>query len=76
VGRQLRAAVQTSFVKQRLIALFARPSGADLAYLRGLLEDGTLRPAIDRTFRLPEVPEAIRYLQHGQTRGGKVVIIV
>jgi NADPH:quinone reductase-like Zn-dependent oxidoreductase len=32
-------------------------------------------PVIDRTYRLPEVPEAIRYLEGGHARG-KVVISV
>jgi hypothetical protein len=35
---------------------------------------GTRR--FDRTFRPAEAPQAVRYLQHGQTRGGKVVITV
>jgi NADPH:quinone reductase-like Zn-dependent oxidoreductase len=32
-------------------------------------------PVIDRTYRLEEVPEAIRYLEEGHARG-KVVIRV
>jgi NADPH:quinone reductase-like Zn-dependent oxidoreductase len=43
--------------------------------LRDLIEVGKIRPVIDRTFPLSEVPEAMRYLESGQVRG-KVVITV
>lgn len=38
-----------------------------------LLEAGAIRPVVDRTFPLAEVPEAIRYLRDGRAHG-KIVI--
>jgi NADPH:quinone reductase-like Zn-dependent oxidoreductase len=76
VDRMLRTVLLTPFLQQRLVALFVKPNGADLEYLRELLEAGKVNPVVDRTFELAEVPEAVRYLQHGKTRGGKVVITV
>jgi NADPH:quinone reductase-like Zn-dependent oxidoreductase len=55
--------------------LLARQRRDDLAVLRELLEDGKVTPVIDRTYPLNEVPEAIRYIEHGHARG-KVVITV
>jgi NADPH:quinone reductase-like Zn-dependent oxidoreductase len=40
-----------------------------------MIEAGTLKPVIDRTYPLIEVPDAIRYLEEGHSRG-KVVITV
>jgi NADPH:quinone reductase-like Zn-dependent oxidoreductase len=74
--RNLGAGLLTLFVKQRLVTCFARAKGSDLEYLRGLMEAGKMTPVIDRTFPLAEAPEAVRYLQHGKTRGGKVVLTV
>jgi NADPH:quinone reductase-like Zn-dependent oxidoreductase len=74
--RNIGASLLTPLVKQRLVGLFAKASGADLQYVRELVEASKVTPVIDRTFRLADAPEAIRYLQHGQTRGGKVVITV
>jgi NADPH:quinone reductase-like Zn-dependent oxidoreductase len=74
--RNIGAGLLTPLVKQRLVGLFARASRADLQYVRELVEAGKVTPVIDRTFRLTEAPEAVRYLQHGRTRGGKVVITV
>lgn len=47
----------------------------DVAVLVGLIEAGKLRPFIDRSYPLSEVPEAIRYLESGQARG-KIVITI
>ena len=40
-----------------------------------ILEDEKVRPVIDRTYPLTEVPEAIRYLEQGHA-AGKIVITV
>jgi NADPH:quinone reductase-like Zn-dependent oxidoreductase len=74
--RNVAAGLLTPLVKQRLVGLFAKANHADLEYVRELMAAGKVTPIIDRTFRLAEAPDAVRYLQHGQTRGGKVVITV
>jgi NADPH:quinone reductase-like Zn-dependent oxidoreductase len=55
------------------ITAVARKS--DLVVLRDLLETGKLKPVIDKTVALSEVPDAIRYLQEEHARG-KVVVNV
>jgi NADPH:quinone reductase-like Zn-dependent oxidoreductase len=47
----------------------------DLVVLKELLETGKIKPVIDRTVALSEVPDAIRYLEEEHARG-KVVVIV
>jgi len=47
----------------------------DLDFLRELLATGKVKPVIDRTYPLNEVPDAIRYLETGHARG-KVVITI
>jgi NADPH:quinone reductase-like Zn-dependent oxidoreductase len=49
------------------------PSQADLVALTELIESGKVTPVIDRTYPLGEVPEAIRYVDEGYSRG-KIVI--
>ncbi|MCH8979323.1 MAG: NAD(P)-dependent alcohol dehydrogenase, partial [Armatimonadetes bacterium] len=51
------------------------PNKEDLVFIKELLEAGKVRPVIDRTHSLSEVPAAIRYLEEGHARG-KVVITV
>jgi len=43
--------------------------------LKELLEEGQLKPLIDKSYPLSEVPDAIRYMQEGRARG-KIVITV
>jgi NADPH:quinone reductase-like Zn-dependent oxidoreductase len=45
----------------------------DLAFLAELMQSGKVKPVIDRTYKLSEVPEAIKYVEQGHARG-KVVI--
>jgi NADPH:quinone reductase-like Zn-dependent oxidoreductase len=73
--RNLRAPVLSRFVGQRLRMLASKPRQEDLQTLRELIEAGKLTPVIDRTYPLAEVPEAIRRLEAGHTRG-KLVIAV
>jgi NADPH:quinone reductase-like Zn-dependent oxidoreductase len=63
-------------VGQRLRMLSSKPRPEDLRTLRELLEAGKVVPAIDRTYPLGEVPEAIRQMVEGHGGGGKTVITV
>ena len=49
------------------------PNVGDLTVLADHLADGTVVPALDRTFTLAETADAIRYLEDGRARG-KVVV--
>jgi NADPH:quinone reductase-like Zn-dependent oxidoreductase len=74
-GRSLRAPLLSRFVGQRLRMLASKPGQDDLVVLAELIEAGKLTPVIGRTYPLGEVPEAIRQLEQGHTRG-KLVITV
>ncbi|GAA4440008.1 NAD(P)-dependent alcohol dehydrogenase [Phytohabitans houttuyneae] len=76
MGLQIKAQVAARFVRHRLTSLSGVTPGAEhLATLRELIESGKVAPAIDRTFTLAQVPEAIRYLEAEHARA-KVVITV
>jgi NADPH:quinone reductase-like Zn-dependent oxidoreductase len=73
--RNLRAPVLSRFIGQRLRMLASKPNQDDLQVLRELIEAGKLRPLVGQTYPLAEVPEAMRALEAGKTRG-KIVITV
>lgn len=74
-GRQLRALVVSMFVSQRLTMLASKERHKDLEMLRPFLESGQVIPVIDRIYTLAEVPDAMRHLAAGLTRG-KIAIAV
>jgi NADPH:quinone reductase-like Zn-dependent oxidoreductase len=70
-----RALVVSRFVSQRMLLMLAKVTKQDLVVLKELIEDGKVTPVIDRTYRLSEAPEAIRYLEAGHARGKVVVTL-
>jgi NADPH:quinone reductase-like Zn-dependent oxidoreductase len=61
--------------ESRKFRLVAEGPNKGLAELKELLEAGELVPIIDRTYRLSEVPEALRYFGEGRHKG-KIAIAV
>jgi len=73
LARPLKAMVLSPFISQQMGMMMADPSQKDLTVLADLMQSGKVKAIIDRTYKLAEVPEAIRYLEEGHARG-KVVI--
>jgi NADPH:quinone reductase-like Zn-dependent oxidoreductase len=72
----VRSQVVAKFVRrQRILLLEPPPDKALLVSLREFAEEGRLTPVIDRTYKLEEAPDAIRYLETEHARA-KVVITV
>ena len=73
--RLARPFVLSPFVRQDLRRYLSHPNRADLTVLTGLVEEGKLRPVIDTTYALGDVPAALRQIEAGHVRG-KVVVRV
>ena len=68
------AALVTRFVGSRRAKLgIGRYRQEDLLLVRELVEAGTYRPVIDRTYALDEIVEATRYVESGQKTGNVVL---
>jgi NADPH:quinone reductase-like Zn-dependent oxidoreductase len=73
--RNLRALLLSPVVGPRFMALTSAETADDLAVLRGLAEDGLLRPVIGATYTLDEAAEALRTLDGGHATGKQVIRI-
>jgi NADPH:quinone reductase-like Zn-dependent oxidoreductase len=60
---------------QTIKAVAAKPNQADLVILRDFLAAGKIKPMIDRTYPLSEVPIAIHQLEQRQVTG-KIAIVI
>lgn len=72
-SRIIGVVIRGRILRQHVRFFIAQPGADDLATLRDMVVAGTVRPAIDRTYRLDDAREAIRYVGTGRARG-KVVI--
>jgi NADPH:quinone reductase-like Zn-dependent oxidoreductase len=70
---ELNAYVRSRFVSEKFVAYIANLNKADLTFLGDLMQSGKVIPVIDRTYKLNETADALRYLETGHARG-KVVI--
>ena len=74
-GRVIHMMLIKPFVKHPMTMMMADSNAADLTFLGGLMEAGKVKPVIDRTYKINELAQAIRYLEEGHARG-KVVVSV
>jgi len=70
---ELNAYVRSRFVREKFVAYIAVFNKADMTILADLMQAGKITPVIDRTYKLNETADALRYLEQGHARG-KVVI--
>lgn len=75
MARQIRGAILSPFIRQRLVPLLARERATDYERLARLVEGGHLTPSLDRCYPLEQAAEAMRQLEEGTVRG-KVAIVV
>jgi NADPH:quinone reductase-like Zn-dependent oxidoreductase len=75
LGRQFAAVLLSPFLRQNLRMFVASENADDLVVLAGMIEEGQLTPAVERTFPLEEAPAAVAHMSAGRARG-KVVVTV
>lgn len=64
-----------SFGSKKMRSLAAKANSEDLKFLASLLENGKIKPVIDRKYTLDKTPEAMNYLSKGHSTG-KVIITI
>ncbi len=75
IGRQLRAALLSPFVTQRLTFFVSDESLDSMRELAEHLSEGTVTAAIGQRFTLDEVPQALRAMESGALTGKAVVTV-
>ena len=75
MNRQLWAAFLSMFTRQRFAMKMPNEKGADLEVVAQFIEAGKVKPVIDRTVTLQQVPDAMRQLVAGKV-AGKIAITV
>ncbi|MEH7379135.1 NAD(P)-dependent alcohol dehydrogenase [Bacillus sp. JJ1533] len=61
--------------KKKFMSFLQRPKQEDLVVMKKLFEEGKVKPYIDRSYSLREIPEAFHYFEQGHSQG-KVIITI
>ena len=75
IGRNFWDAFLSNFSRRKFVFYIARLTKSDLNVLRELMQSGKVTPVIDRTYKLNQTAEAVRYMEEGHARG-KIVVTV
>ncbi|MDJ0925570.1 MAG: NAD(P)-dependent alcohol dehydrogenase [Acidimicrobiia bacterium] len=73
--RMLKAAVGSIFIRNQGAPFYAPVKRADLAELTRYVEDGHVRPVVDRTYPLVDTAEAMAHVATGHASGKTAIAI-
>lgn len=73
LDRMIAGAVRSVFWSQRVVNKVAAASGDDGAVLARMVDEGKLRPFIDRRFALDDAIDALAYQATGHARGKSII---
>jgi len=76
LGTLAYAKILSPFISQKFGMMLAELNPEDLTILGDLMQTGKVTPVIDRTYKLSEVPDALRYLEQGHARGKVIISVV
>ena len=75
MSQSVVAMLQAPFHRNKVGFMLAKLTADDMTKLAQLMQEGKVTPVIDRTYKLADTSEAIRYVEAGHSRG-KVIIEV
>jgi NADPH:quinone reductase-like Zn-dependent oxidoreductase len=75
IGGNFWNAFLSNFTNEKFVFYIAKLTKDDLNVLRDLMQAGKVSPVIDRTYKLTQTVDAVRYMEEGHAHG-KVVITI
>ena len=76
IGRGMRAALRSPFVRQRFVMLASKERYEEFAQVADLIVAGSVTPAVERTYPLEAVADAVGHLEDGNGRGKLVITVM
>ncbi len=75
IGVMVSGPWKSMIERKKMMNLLASATPADLQFISKLAEEGKLKPVVDKTFTLDDVPEALQIIGQGRVAGKLVVTL-
>jgi NADPH:quinone reductase-like Zn-dependent oxidoreductase len=75
VSKMLRGTWVSRTSRKKVIFQATAPNSDDLTFLKGLMQAGKLRTAIDKCYPLEQTVEAHRYVDSGRKKGDVIITV-
>jgi len=75
ISKMLRGRIAARGTRKKIVSGNVVYSTERLEYLKGLVEEGTVRVVIDRTYPLEETADAHRYVETGRKTGNVIIAV-
>jgi NADPH:quinone reductase-like Zn-dependent oxidoreductase len=72
----MRAALRSPFVRQRFVMMASKERYDEFEQVAQLVVAGSVTPAVERTYPLDGVAEALQHLEDGNVRGKLVIRVI
>ena len=75
IGTMIGGSIKSMFIKKKIVSGVIKETVKDMNFFKQLIEKGSLKAVIDRTYPLEQIAEAHAYVDKGHKKGNVIIAI-
>ena len=75
IGTMIGGSIKSMFIKKKIVSGVIKETVKDMNFFKQLIEQGSLKAVIDRTYPLEKIAEAHAYVDKGHKKGNVIIAI-